>query len=129
MSAHTEAQTEVAEAVRAVLAAGQARDFARLRAFHSDAAGFSRWSNRPGGPLLDLAAAHEEEEAAFSALHPGTRLSPEEIQVALYGTVAVSTFLLRISTADDRTLRRTRGTLIWQRTPTGWRIVHEHFSP
>src|SRR5215207_8199762 len=72
MDDRSDAADEVAEAVRAVFRAGEGRDFAALRAFHAEDASFSRWSNRPGGALLDVAGAHEEEEAAFGALVPET---------------------------------------------------------
>ena len=120
---------EVAEAVRAVFRAGEQRDFATLRSYHAEDPAFSRWANRPGGALLDIASAHKEEEAAFSALAPGTTVTPEEIRVDCFGSVAVSTFSVRVRTGEGTVLRRTRGTLVWQRRPEGWRIVHEHFSP
>jgi ketosteroid isomerase-like protein len=120
---------DVIESVHAVFAAGEARDFARLRSFHLEAPDFSRWSNRPGGPLLDIAAAHDEEETAFGSLGAGTRVSPEEIRVDLFGPVAVSTFSVLVRSTEGAMLRRTRGTLVWYRRPEGWRIVHEHFSP
>jgi ketosteroid isomerase-like protein len=120
---------DVAEAVRAVFAAGAARDFTRLRGFHLEAPDFSRWSNRPGGTLLDIAAAHDEEETAFGSLALGTRVTPEEIRIDLFGPVAVSTFSVHVRSAEGALLRRTRGTLVWHRRPEGWRIVHEHFSP
>lgn len=119
----------IADAVRAVFHAGETRDFAHLRSFHAEEPTFSRWSNRPGGELLDIAAAHEEEEAAFGALATGTRVMPEHIRVDLFGDVAVSTFLVHVSAPDGAVLRRTRGTLVWRRDPGGWQIVHEHFSP
>jgi ketosteroid isomerase-like protein len=122
-------QQQIAEAVRAVFRAGEARDFSRLRSFHAEEPAFSRWSNRPGGELLDIAAAHEEEEAAFGALAPDTRVAPEQIRVDLFGDVAVSTFLVHVGSPEGAVLRRTRGTLVWHRVPDGWRIVHEHFSP
>ena len=129
MSGETDVVRDVTEAVSSVFAAAEARDFARLRGFHAEDAAFSRWSNRPAGPLLDVVGAHAEEEAAFSALEAGTRVIPEEIRVDAFGAVAVSTFVVRVSTADGAVLRRTRGTLVWQQRPEGWRIVHEHFSP
>ena len=119
----------IADAIRDIFRAGETRDFARLRSFHAEEPAFSRWSNRPGGELLDIAAAHEEEEAAFGALATGTRVLPEQIRVDLFGDVAVSTFLVHVSSPDGAVLRRTRGTLIWRRDADGWRIVHEHFSP
>jgi ketosteroid isomerase-like protein len=122
-------EQQIAEAVRAVFRAGEARDFARLRAFHAEEPAFSRWSNRPGGGLLDVAAAHDEEEAAFGALAEGTRVAPEQIRVDRFGDVAVSTFLVHVSSPGGAVLRRTRGTLVWRRGADGWRIVHEHFSP
>lgn len=120
----------IAEAVRDVFRAGMTHDFARLRAYHAADAAFSRWSNRPGGPLLDAAAAHAEEEAAFSMMAQGTSVSPESIRVDIVGPVAVSTFVVRVAAPDGATLRRTRGTLVWRQDDGGgWRIWHEHFSP
>lgn len=127
--ADSEAGRQIAEAVAAVFEAGQARDFARLRAFHAEDPSFSRWANRPGGALLTIAEAHEEEEAAFGSLPPGTRVAPEQIRVDVFGPVAVSTFEVRVRASDGAPLRRTRGTLVWHQRPEGWRIVHEHFSP
>jgi ketosteroid isomerase-like protein len=54
---------------------------------------------------------------------------PEQIRVDLFGTVAVSTFLVHVGSPEGAVLRRARGTLVWHRGPDGWRIVHEHFSP
>lgn len=129
MTDEYEQRNAVADAVRSVFAAGESRDFARLRAFHAEDAVFSRWSNRPGGPLLDIAAAHDEEETAFGSLTPGTRVTPEEIRVDIVGPVAVSTFSVHVRSAEGALLRRTRGTLIWYHRAEGWRIIHEHFSP
>jgi ketosteroid isomerase-like protein len=129
MTDAADAVQAVTEAVRGVFTAAESGDFARLRAFHAEEPAFSRWSNRPGGELLDVAAAHEEEEAAFTALPAGTRVAPEDIRVDAFGIVAVSTFIVAVRSADDALLRRTRGTLVWHQRPDGWRIVHEHFSP
>jgi ketosteroid isomerase-like protein len=123
------ATDEVAEAVRAVFQAGKERDFAALRTFHAEDASYSRWANRPGGELLDVSQAHEEEESAFGALAPEMVVVPEDIRVDCFGEAAVSTFSVRVRGPDGAVLRRTRGTLVWHRRPEGWRIVHEHFSP
>ena len=128
-SMDTDEARAVAECVVAVFQAGEARDFARLRSFHAEDSSFSRWSNRPGGELLDIEQAHEEEEVAFASMPSGTRVIPEDIRVECYGPVAVSAFNVRVRSADGAPLRRTRGTLVWHRRPEGWRIVHEHFSP
>ena len=125
----TGAAQVVTEAVQGVFAAAEARDFARLRAFHEEGLPFSRWANRPGGPLLSVAEAHHEEETAFSSLPEGTRVAPESIRVDLYGPVAVSTFTVGVRSTEGALLRRTRGTLVWHQSADGWRIVHEHFSP
>lgn len=114
--------------VHEVFRAGMARDFGRLRAYHLESPAFSRWANRPGGVLLDAAAAHEEEEAAFGAMAPEITVTPEQVRVDVVGDVAVSAFIVRVATGNT-TLRHTRGTLVWQRTADGWRILHEHFSP
>jgi ketosteroid isomerase-like protein len=129
MNERSDDARHIAESVAAVFEAGQARDFGRLRAFHAEDESFSRWANRPGGALLNITEAHEEEEALFGSLPPGTRVTPEQIRVDLFGPVAVSTFEVRVRAADGASLRRTRGTLVWHRRPEGWRIVHEHFSP
>lgn len=129
MTESSDGADDVAEAVRAVFTAGELRDFVTLRAFHAEDASFSRWSNRPGGDLLDVEAAHAEEEAAFGSLAAETRVVPEEIRVDRFGDVAVSTFSVRVRGPDGAVLRRTRGTLVWHHRPEGWRIVHEHFSP
>lgn len=120
---------EVRDLVEAVFVAGTARDFARLRVFHAEDESFSRWSNRPGGELLSITAAHEEEEAAFGSMPEGTTVVPEAIRIDRFGEVVVSSFLVRVGALDGSPLRRTRGTLVWHRRPEGWRIVHEHFSP
>ena len=125
----TDDHQAIADAIHAVFRAGEARDFATLRSFHAEEPAFSRWSNRPGGELLDVAAAHEEEEAAFGSLPAETAVRPEQIRVDLFGPVAVSTFLVHVTSPEGRVLRRTRGTLVWRRDDGGWRIVHEHFSP
>ena len=119
---------EVAAAVCAVYEAAERHDFTALRAFHAMDGAFSRWSGQPGGELLGFDAAQDEEKAMFGALPPDMQVTPEQIRVDCFGEVAVSTFRVFWRGPDRKVVRRRRGTLVWQRRPAGWRIVHEHFS-
>ena len=60
------------------------------------------------------------------------KFRPEYISVAVHGPVAIATYLveatLKESEDDDEETKGNRGTLVWQNTDNGWKIVHWHVS-
>ena len=60
------------------------------------------------------------------------RLRPEYIKVAVHGKIAIATYLIdatiRESDEHDEESQVNRGSLVWQHTDDGWKIVHWHVS-
>ena len=59
-------------------------------------------------------------------------LRPEYIKVAVHGKIAIATYLIdatiKESNEHDEESQVNRGSLIWQNTENGWKIVHWHVS-
>ena len=59
-------------------------------------------------------------------------MRPEYIKVAIHGEIAIATYLvdatLKESEDHDEEHQVNRGSLIWESTDAGWKIVHWHVS-
>lgn len=59
-------------------------------------------------------------------------LEPKEIKVTVHGKIAIATYLIdaefKEPDADRAEAEASRGTLIWNLTDDGWKIVHWHVS-
>jgi hypothetical protein len=59
-------------------------------------------------------------------------LRPEYIHVAVHGKIAIATYLVDATIKepghDDDESQVNRGTLVWENTDDGWKIVHWHVS-
>jgi hypothetical protein len=59
-------------------------------------------------------------------------LRPEYINVAVHGNIAIATYLVDAMTKDsgddEEKQQVNRGSLVWQNTDDGWKIVHWHVS-
>jgi ketosteroid isomerase-like protein len=59
-------------------------------------------------------------------------LRPEYLNVATHGNLAIATYLVDGTIKDNNDAEEerqvNRGTLVWQQTDQGWKIVHWHVS-
>jgi hypothetical protein len=124
-----ESQREVERTLRELLAAAERKDFVKLEAFHLYEPRFSKWDTR-GAVRMDAEASRREERVGIESLE-AFRPGVEDLKVDVFGDTAVATFLMpyEVVAAGQTSRNRVRATLVWHRVDSGWKVVHEHFSP
>ena len=124
-----EHQREVESAIRDLLAAASRKDFERLEAMHLYGPKFSKWDGRKR-ERSDAEATRREERAGIEPLD-AFRPHVEDLKIDVFGETAVATFVMPFEVvAGGQTAQRvTQATLVWLKTPSGWKVVHEHFTP
>ena len=122
-------QKEIEAALGELLAAAERKDFARLEAMHLYGPKFTKWDGKGPG-RLDAEATRRAERAGIEPLD-AFRASVEELKVDVFGPAAVTTFVMNydVAAAGQTSRHRTRATLVWVETESGWKVAHEHFSP
>lgn len=119
-------------AIRAAMASladvGRDRDWEALRAAHLEGPKFSELAGGMHRNDFDTMLAREIE--AISALEDFS-IEWRDLKIDVFGEVAVATaFPVYTGTKADgeRVERERRATMVWVKTPKGWKIAHEHLS-
>jgi ketosteroid isomerase-like protein len=123
-----EAQQEVARTLAELLATAERKDMARLESMHLYGPKFTRWDGKtPERQDAEMTRQAERSIEKHDAFHPKV----EDLKVDVFGTAAVTTFVMayEVVAAGQSTRARSRATLVWVKVDSGWKIVHEHFSP
>lgn len=122
-------QLAVIARVREIFAAAQAKEFDRLAGYHLYGPKFTKFDDFEPLERQDAASARQCEEDGLGAV-TGFRHDLEDLKVDVFGTTAVTTFVLDYGfVVDGETIdARARATLVLVNDDGGWRIVHEHFS-
>ncbi len=120
-------QTEVKHRLAEILNAAETKDLERLDRYHWYGPNFTKFASK--GPRLDAALAREGEHKGLSAL-AGLKLRTDDLQVDVFHDAAVVTFTMvaTIPSGADAITKRERGTLVFVKHDSSWKIVHEHFS-
>jgi ketosteroid isomerase-like protein len=116
-----------------ILHAAETKDLARLDNYHWYGPHFTKFAGT--GERLDAAAARDAEHKGLSAL-VGLKLRPENLQIDVFDDSAVATFTMVASIGGTSSAspepnpitKRERGTLVFVKHESSWKIVHEHFS-
>lgn len=122
------AMKEIEDALGQLLDAAEKKDFTRLEAMHLHEPRFSKWDSR--SPFrMDAEMTRRGERAAIESLE-AFRPGVEDLKVDVFGRTAVATLIMPYEVvAGGQTSRsRVRGTLVWVKTDSGWKVAHEHFS-
>jgi ketosteroid isomerase-like protein len=120
--------TKIRQTITSIFDSAQAKDFSRLDAYHLYDSRFTKFGT-DGGPRLDAASGRKEEHDGLSAISD-LRMKADDLKIDLFGSTAVASFILRSTfrAANIDYERSARGTLIFHRIGSSWKIVHEHFS-
>jgi ketosteroid isomerase-like protein len=121
--------------VRAFFEAGKNKDLPALAGFHASGDRFTKFDENPPYVRQNSEEAFMYEQAAFANISDYT-YSIEELRLDLLGDVAVASFYLTYSgmfvndySFEGSPVRaRSRVTMVLERTPKGWKMIHEHFS-
>lgn len=125
----------IAETVNRIFSAGRMKDFETLRGLHHPDLSFTRFSDLPPFSRQGPEEALRLKESLFRDLIDFD-YKIEDINVDLYGDVAVATFYIDYRgvyvysyTFEGRDFRqKARCTFVFHRKDSFWYLVHEHLS-
>jgi ketosteroid isomerase-like protein len=123
-----EAQQEVARTLAELLATAERKDMTRLESMHLYGPKFTRWDGKtPERQDAEMTRQAERFIEKLDAFRPKV----EDLKVDVFGSTAVTTFVMayEVVAGGQSTSARSRATLVWVKVNSGWKIVHEHFSP
>jgi len=126
---------DVEEALRSFYEAGKNKELASLADFHSSRDHFTKFDESAPYTRQNSDDAFMHEQAAFANISDYT-YAIDDLRVDLFGELAVATFYLSYSgmfvndySFEGSPVRaKTRATMVLERTPKGWKMVHGHFS-
>ena len=126
----SEAESAVRDAMLSIDEHVGRKDFDGLSADHLDSPQFSKFGPR----VLERQGFDDMIADEIKAVSAAQELSIEfrDLKIDVFGDVAIATSypLFTFKDSDGKPgVREARMTLVWVKTPDGWKIVHEHSSP
>jgi len=128
-NAFPEAKQEVMETFGAIAQSIKEGDMNKLISFHAYGPKFTEFKN--GEPRNDGEANEAHERSVFGSVSEVIKFDAKDLQIAVYGDVANLTFHsdFHLKFGDDLVIVNDQITLLFVKTKTGWKMVHEHHSP
>ena len=124
-----EAQAELREVIQTIVDDDMKANIEGLQAIHLKSDKFTKFGPREFD-RQDVASADESEAAFFSSVEDLT-MEVKDLKIDVFGDVAVATYYPHVTFVRDgeKTSTSGRQTLVFLKTPGGWKIVHEHGTP
>ena len=124
-----EAKQEVMKTFGAIAQSIKDGDMDKLISFHAYGPKFTEFKN--GAPRNGGEANEAYERSVFGAVTEVVKFDANDIQIAVYGEVANLTFHsdFHLKFGDELVVVNDQITLLFVKTSTGWKMVHEHHSP
>jgi ketosteroid isomerase-like protein len=122
-------QAEIREVVNSIVKDAEAANIIGLKAAHLESDKFTKFGPR-NFYRQDVASTNKSEEAFFSSIL-NYKQEIRELKIDVFGEVAIATYYPQVSFVQDGEEKKGSGrqTLVFLRTPNGWKIVHEHGTP
>ena len=104
-------------------------DIEKLIGFHAYGPKFTEF--KKGEPRVGSKANEEHERTVFGSVTEVVKFDAKDLAVAVYGDVANVTFHsdFHLKFGEDLVVVNDQITLLFVKTDTGWKLVHEHHSP
>ncbi len=124
-----EAKQEVMETFGAIAQSIRDGDMDKLISFHAYGPKFTEFQN--GEPRNGSKANETHERSVFGAVTEVVKFDANDLKIAVYNDVANLTFHsdFHLKFGEDLVVVNNQFTLLFVKTPKGWKIVHEHHSP
>ena len=124
-----EAKQEVLETFGAIAQSIMDKDLDKLISFHAYGPKFTEFKN--GEPRNGDVANEAHERNVFGSVTEVVKFDAKDLQVAVYGEVANLTFHsdFHLKFGEDLVVFNDQITLLFVKTDSGWKMVHEHHSP
>ncbi|MBN4057861.1 nuclear transport factor 2 family protein [Olleya sp. AH-315-K02] len=123
-----EAKQEVMETFGAIAQSIKDGDIDKLISFHAYGPKFTEFKN--GEPRNGGEANEAHERSVFGSVSEVIKFDAEDLQIAVYGNVANLTFHsdFHLKFGEDIVVVNDQITLLFVKTDSGWKMVHEHHS-
>lgn len=123
-----DAQTDVREALWAMIRDAESGDVIGSREAHLDSEKFTKFGTRRY-ERQNFEQCMESETANLNSLED-FKYEPRELKIDVFGDVAVVTYYPHITAIKNgQAIQKSgRQTLVYVRTRAGWKIAHEHHS-
>ncbi|WP_456437150.1 YybH family protein [Psychroserpens sp.] len=123
------AKQEVIETFGAIAQSIKDGDIEKLISFHAYSPKFTEFKN--GEPRNGGKANEAHERGVFGSVTEVIKFEANDLQIAVYGDVANLTFHsdFHLKFGEDLVIVNDQITLLFVKTKSGWKMVHEHHSP
>lgn len=124
-----EAKQEVEETFGAIAQSIKDGNMDQLISFHGYSPKFTEFKN--GEPRNGAAANEAHERSVFGSVTEVVKFEANDLQIAVYGDVANLTFHsdFQLKFGEELVTVNDQITLLFVKTSSGWKMVHEHHSP
>ena len=124
-----EAQAELREVIRSIVADAEAANIDGLHAAHLVSDKFTKFGPR-SFERQDVVGTNESEAAFFGSISD-YKQETRDLKIDVYGDVGIATYYPHVSFVQDGEKKTASGrqTLVFLKTDNGWKIIHEHGTP
>jgi steroid delta-isomerase-like uncharacterized protein len=121
-----QAQAEIRQIIDSIVSDAASANIAGLQASHLDSERFTKFGPRRF-ERQGVAATNESEAAFFGSISEYQQES-KDLEIDVFGDVAIATYYPHVSFVQNGELKQGSGrqTLVFLKTSAGWKIVHEH---
>jgi len=121
-----EAQAELREMVNSIASDAMTANIEGLKDIHLKSDKFTKFGPR-SFDRQDVESTNESEAAFFGSVSK-MKYEAEDLKVDVFGDIGIVTYYPRISFVKDGAETEVQGrqTLVFLKTESGWKIVHEH---
>ena len=119
-------QLEIREAVLSIKADIEAGNIEGLQAMHLESEKFTKFGPR-NFDRQDVASTNKSEAAFFSSIS-NAKYEPRNLKIDVFGDVGIATYYPEVQFVRDGEVMEVNGrqTLVFLKTKSGWKLVHEH---
>lgn len=125
-SSYLQAEEELRAAVQSIAEDAMSANIKGLQAIHLKSEKFSKFGPR-SFDRQDLESTNKSEAAFFSSV-TGMQYEARDLKIDVFDDVGIVTYYPHLTFVKDGEKLEVEGrqTLVFLRTPDGWKIVHEH---
>ena len=126
MDPFPEAQAELRDVVKSIAKDATTANIEGLHAIHLESDKFTKFGPR-SFDRQDVASTNESEAAFFGSVS-NMDYEVKELKIDVFGDIGIVTYYPHVSYMKDGEEKRASGrqTLVFLKTQSGWKIVHEH---
>ena len=124
-----EAQAELREVVKSIVKDAETANLQGLKAEHLDSDKFTKFGPRSFN-RQDLVSTNESETAFFGSIS-NFKQEIVDLKIDVFGDIGIATYYPHVSFVQNGEIKKGSGrqTLVFLKTSSGWKIVHEHGTP